>query len=52
MKHLTFERHVPHPPERMFDLVADLEAYPRFIPNCTGMVVKPDSGRRRGSSRG
>jgi coenzyme Q-binding protein COQ10 len=43
MKHLTFERHVPHPPEAMFDLVADLEAYPKFIPNCTGMVVKPDA---------
>ena len=42
MRHLTFERHVPHPPEAMYDLVADLEAYPRFIPNCTGMVVKPD----------
>jgi coenzyme Q-binding protein COQ10 len=39
---MTFERHVPHPPEAMFDLVADLESYPRFIPNCTGMVVKPD----------
>jgi coenzyme Q-binding protein COQ10 len=43
MRHLTFERHVPHPPEAMFDLVADLEAYPRFIPNCTAMVVKSDS---------
>ena len=47
MKHLTFERHVPHPPEAMFDLVADLEAYPRFIPNCTAMVVKPDGGGAR-----
>lgn len=43
MRHLTFERHVPHAPEAMFDLVADLEAYPRFIPNCTAMAVKPDS---------
>lgn len=42
MRHLTFERHVPHPPEAMFDLVADLESYPSFIPNCTAMVVKPD----------
>lgn len=43
MKHLTFERHVPHPPEAMFDLVADLEAYPNFIPNCTAMAVRPDT---------
>jgi coenzyme Q-binding protein COQ10 len=47
MRHLTFERHVPHSPEAMFDLVADLEAYPRFIPNCTAMAVKPD-GRGEG----
>jgi coenzyme Q-binding protein COQ10 len=44
MRHLTFERHVSHPPEAMFDLVADLEAYPQFIPNCTAMAVKPDGG--------
>jgi coenzyme Q-binding protein COQ10 len=47
MRHVSFERHVPHPPESMFDLVADLEAYPRFIPNCTGMEVRPD-GRGKG----
>lgn len=42
MRHLSFERHVPHPPEAMFDLVADLETYPRFLPNCTAMSVSPD----------
>ena len=26
----------------MFDLVSDLEAYPRFIPNCKAMAVVPD----------
>ncbi|MEO6395504.1 MAG: type II toxin-antitoxin system RatA family toxin [Devosia sp.] len=41
---LFLERHVPHVPERMFDLVNDLEAYPRFIPNCRQMEVKRDSG--------
>lgn len=42
MRHLSFERHVPHKPEAMFDLVADLESYPRFIPNCTAMEVRRD----------
>lgn len=37
-----FERHVPHLPQRMFDIVADLEDYPRFIPNCRAMDVRPD----------
>jgi coenzyme Q-binding protein COQ10 len=37
-----FERHVPHLPQRMFDIVADLSDYPRFIPNCKAMEVRPD----------
>lgn len=44
MPDLFFERHVPHLPERMFDLVSDLEAYPRFLPNVSGMQVKRDNG--------
>lgn len=44
MPDLFFERHVPHPPERMYDLVADLEAYPRFLPNVTAMDVTQDRG--------
>ncbi|MDP1732576.1 MAG: type II toxin-antitoxin system RatA family toxin [Devosia sp.] len=45
MPNLFFERHVPHLPERMYALVADLESYPRFIPNCKAMDVKRDRGR-------
>ena len=30
-------RHVRHTPEQMFDLVADVETYPEFLPLCTGM---------------
>lgn len=41
---LFLERHVPHLPRRMYDLVNDLEAYPRFLPNCRDMQVKRDSG--------
>ena len=37
-----FERHVPHLPQRMFEIVADLGDYPRFIPNCQAMQVRPD----------
>lgn len=37
-----FERHVPHLPQRMFEIVADLSDYPRFIPNCKAMEVRPD----------
>jgi coenzyme Q-binding protein COQ10 len=41
-----YERHVPHLPERMYDIVADLEDYPRFIPNCREMKVRPDPAAR------
>ena len=48
----TFEtvRHVNHSPERMFDLVADVERYPEFVPLCERLVVRQrrvdDSGRQ------
>jgi coenzyme Q-binding protein COQ10 len=42
MPDLFFERHVPHLPDRMFDLVNDLERYPRFVPNCKALEVKRD----------
>lgn len=38
----TFERTVPHAAERMLALVADVEAYPRYIPHCEHMEVKRD----------
>jgi coenzyme Q-binding protein COQ10 len=44
MPDLFFERHVPHLPERMFQLVGSLEDYPRFLPNVSDMQVKRDSG--------
>ncbi len=33
-------RHVAHPPARMFDLVADVERYPEFLPFCKSLVVR------------
>jgi coenzyme Q-binding protein COQ10 len=38
----TFEttRTVPHTPRQMFDLVADVERYPEFLPLCEGLTVR------------
>ncbi|WP_020178763.1 type II toxin-antitoxin system RatA family toxin [Methylopila sp. M107] len=33
-------RRVPHSPEQMFDLVADVEKYPLFLPLCEALRVK------------
>ena len=41
-------RRVPHTPEQMFDLVADVEQYPRFFPLCEALRVK--SRERRGDA--
>ena len=34
------ERRVRHRSDQMFDLVADIERYPEFVPLCTGMRVR------------
>jgi coenzyme Q-binding protein COQ10 len=44
MPDLFFERHVPHLPNRMFDLFNDLEHYPRFLPNVKDIQIKRDDG--------
>lgn len=33
-------RQVAHAPQQMFDLVADVEAYPQFLPMCTGLKIR------------
>lgn len=37
-----FETHrlVKHSPDRMYDLVADVEKYPQFLPLCEGLIVR------------
>jgi coenzyme Q-binding protein COQ10 len=42
-----FETHrpVPHTPDQMFDLVADVERYPEFLPLCNGLVVRSRKDR-------
>jgi len=34
------ERRVRHKADQMFDLVADVERYPEFVPLCTGLRVR------------
>jgi coenzyme Q-binding protein COQ10 len=33
-------RRVPHTAQQMFDLVADVERYPEFLPLCEGLLVR------------
>ena len=33
-------RRVPYTPEQMFDLVADVERYPQFLPLCEGLTLR------------
>jgi coenzyme Q-binding protein COQ10 len=41
-------RQVRHTPQEMFDLVADVEKYPEFLPLCEGLAVR----RRAASGEG
>jgi coenzyme Q-binding protein COQ10 len=41
-------RQVPFSPRQMFDLVADVEKYPQFLPLCEALTVK---GRERDGER-
>ena len=47
MPDLFFERHVPHLPERMFDLVSDLERLSALPAQLQGMDVRPRPGAGR-----
>ena len=40
MPHFTTTRHVHHSASDMFDLVADVESYPEFVPLCDDMRVR------------
>lgn len=42
MRHIEFERHVPYSAEQMIELVANVHAYPEFVPNCEDMYVRND----------
>ena len=40
MPKFTNKRHVNHTAEQMFDLVADVERYPEFVPMCQSLKVR------------
>jgi coenzyme Q-binding protein COQ10 len=40
MPEFTTSRRVAHTPEKMFDLVADVERYPEFVPFCERLTVR------------
>ena len=40
MPSFSTTRRVPFTPRQMFDLVADVEQYPKFLPLCEGLSVK------------
>ncbi|MCC7250888.1 type II toxin-antitoxin system RatA family toxin [Hyphomicrobium sp.] len=42
-------RHVPFTPREMFDVVADVERYPEFLPLCEGLVVTERKTGERGT---
>jgi ribosome-associated toxin RatA of RatAB toxin-antitoxin module len=44
MRHVERSAIVPFTAEAMFDLVADVESYPEFLPGCTGAQVHARGG--------
>lgn len=42
-------RHVPFTPREMFDVVADVERYPEFVPLCEGLAVTARKTGERGT---
>ena len=40
MPQFETHRHVKHSPDRMYDLVADVEKYPQFLPLCEALTVR------------
>jgi ribosome-associated toxin RatA of RatAB toxin-antitoxin module len=44
MRHVQRSAIVPFSAEAMFDLVADVEAYPQFLPGCSGACIHSRDG--------
>lgn len=44
----TTKRRVQHSAERMFDLVADVERYPQFVPLCRNLKVRRRDTKEQG----
>ena len=37
------QRHLPHSPQQLFDLVADIRSYPEFLPWCRGARIRTET---------
>lgn len=48
MPRFSNKRRVPHTADQMFDLVADVERYPEFVPLCERLVVRQRSQKPDG----
>ena len=46
MPELRVRHFVPYTPEQMFDVVADIESYPQFVPYCASMQVLSRAAQR------
>ncbi|WJR74987.1 type II toxin-antitoxin system RatA family toxin [Bradyrhizobium sp. NP1] len=49
MPRFSSKRHVQHRAEQMFDLVADVERYPEFVPLCQALKVRQRTSRGDGT---
>jgi coenzyme Q-binding protein COQ10 len=49
MPQITTKRRVPHAAADMFELVADVEQYPRFVPFCRELKVRRRTQREDGT---
>ena len=49
MPRFSSKRRVPHSAEQMFDLVADVERYPEFVPLCHSLSVRQRTRRPDGT---
>ena len=46
MTHHREQRHLPYSPEQLFDLVADVERYPDFVPWLIAAHIQRRDGHR------
>src|SRR3954452_2254984 len=49
MPRFSNKRRVPHTAEQMFDLVADVERYPEFVPLCQSLTIRQRPERPDGT---
>jgi coenzyme Q-binding protein COQ10 len=49
MPRFSNKRRVPHTADQMFDLVADVERYPEFVPLCAALKVRQRSAKPDGT---